>query len=58
MSIPEPLDERPAGGLEIRGGDRDEDFIPAFLQPGEYILPAAPAAGGDCGCGDCGCGGG
>jgi hypothetical protein len=28
MSIPEPLDEHPAGAVEIRGGDKPEDFIP------------------------------
>lgn len=27
MSTPEPLDEHPAGGVEVRGGDRPEDFI-------------------------------
>jgi hypothetical protein len=28
MSIPEPLDEHPAGAVEIRGGDKPEDFMP------------------------------
>jgi hypothetical protein len=28
MTTPEPLDEFPAGGVEIRGGDRPEDFMP------------------------------
>jgi hypothetical protein len=36
MSTPEPVDERPAGGIEIRGGDRDEDFM-----PGQQELPFA-----------------
>lgn len=27
MSTPEPLDEHPAGGVEIRGGDKPEDYI-------------------------------
>jgi hypothetical protein len=29
VSTPEPVDETPAGKVEIRGGDRDEDFMPA-----------------------------
>lgn len=42
MTAPEPLDEHPAGPVEIRGGDRDEDFMPAFAQGGQ--LPGVPAA--------------
>jgi hypothetical protein len=27
---PEPVDESPAAGVEVRGGDRDEDFMPQY----------------------------
>jgi hypothetical protein len=44
MSTPEPVDERPAGTVEIRGGDRDEDFMPQGYPPA--------ACGPDCTCQD------
>ncbi|HEY1700869.1 MAG TPA: hypothetical protein VGG75_14255 [Trebonia sp.] len=56
MSTPEPLDERPAGAVEIRGGDKPEDFIPG---PGfrtgsveELLGKHVPYASCDCGCED------
>lgn len=57
MSIPDPLDEQPAGGVEIRGGDRDEDFMPGTQQL-PFIPPLPGTVTTDCGCGDCGCEGG
>lgn len=33
MTAPEPVDQKTAVPVEIRGGDRDEDFMPAALPP-------------------------
>jgi hypothetical protein len=36
MNEPEPLDEKLPVPVEIRGGDRDEDFMPRhFHEPGD-----------------------
>jgi hypothetical protein len=54
MSTPEPVDERPAGAVEIRGGDRDEDFItfPAFAKGGLVLADGQESCGPDCTCQD------
>lgn len=52
MTTPEPLDEKVPAPVEIRGGDRDEDFMqqlpfePPLPEPGDY------ACGPDCRCGE------
>jgi hypothetical protein len=54
---PEPVDEFALGGtVEQRGGDSPSDYIPAVLQPGDFIVPrsAVPGCGhlgADCDCG-------
>jgi hypothetical protein len=51
MSTPEPLDEHPAGGIEIRGGDRPEDYLPrsdVMFHAQEDLLRCGP----DCDCGE------
>jgi hypothetical protein len=39
MSEPEPLDEFPASAVEVRGGDRPEDYMP---ENGCACGPACP----------------
>lgn len=42
--------------MEVRGGDKPEDYVPALLNLGEYIVPGDIRAcghfGADCDCGD------
>jgi hypothetical protein len=45
MSTPEPLDEHPAGGVEIRGGDRPADYLlrsDVMFHAQEDLLPCSP----------------
>jgi hypothetical protein len=59
MTAPEPLDEKPAVPVEIRGGDRDEDFITGIygVKPDGTELgnPLAESDDFICGCGDQDC---
>jgi hypothetical protein len=58
MSTPEPLDEQTVGDVEIRGGDRPEDYIPAFatggivygVKPGDTGSDNPATCGPDCDC--------
>lgn len=45
MTTPEPLDDKLPAPVEVRGGDRDEDFMTVLPDPGDFI----------CGCGDQDC---
>ena len=45
MSTPEPLDEHPAGSVEIRGGDRPQNWaFPEYDSDGTfpYLQPELP----------------
>lgn len=39
------------GTVEVRGGDRPEDYVPLFLNPGEHYVQGCGHLGADCDCG-------